>query len=77
MYSNITTINNIETQWTSRTLYILNESILCVGGNNSKGFYLINISNHQLIKSILGPKIIYSIYECFDDYFYAKFEMKW
>ncbi len=68
-YSNIATINNIETDWTLRRLCMIKEDILCVGGNNSKGFYLINITNHQLIKNILGPKIIYSIYECFDGLF--------
>ena len=69
-YSNITTINNIETDWTRSILCMIKEDILCVGGSNSKGFYLINISTHQLIKNILvGPKIIYSIYECFDGLF--------
>ena len=48
---------------------MIKEDILCVGGANSKGFYLINISNHQLIKNILGPQRIYSIYECFDGLF--------
>ena len=47
-YSNISTINNIETNWTSGTLCLIKEDILCVGGKNSKGFYLINISTHQL-----------------------------
>ena len=65
-FSNIATINNIETESSFRTLCILKEDILCAGGKNSKGFYLINISNHQLIKNILGPQEIYSIYECFD-----------
>ena len=65
-YSNIATINNIETDWYQRILYLLKEDILCAGGKNSKGFYLINIPNHQLIKNILGPQMIYSIYECFD-----------
>ena len=68
-YSNIATINNIENNWTFRSLCLIKEDILCVGGNNSKGFYLINIPNHQLIKNILGPQIIYSIYECFDGLF--------
>ena len=67
--SNIATIINIETEWTSGTLCKLNENVLLVGGKNSKGFYLINISNHQLIKNILGPQIIYSIYECYDGLF--------
>ena len=68
-YSNIATINNIETYWTFRTLCIIEDDILCAGGINSKGFYLIKISTHQLIKNILGPKEIYSIYECFDGLF--------
>ena len=46
-----------------RTLCIIKEDILCVGGINSKGFYLINISSHQLIKNIIGPMEIYSIYK--------------
>ena len=68
-YSNIATINNIEVEWCFRTLCMINKNVLCVGGTNSKGFYLINISNHQLIKNILGPQIIDSIYECFDGLF--------
>ena len=68
-YSNVSTINNIEVYCYNRELCMINENILCVGAYNSKGFYLINISNHQLIKNILGPKIIYSIYECFDGLF--------
>ena len=68
-FSNIATINNIETEWYPRTLCILQENILCVAGKNSKGFYLINILSHQLIKNILGPQIIYSIYECLDGFF--------
>jgi len=68
-YTNISTINNIEVEWTFRTLCMIDKDLLCVGGNNSKGFYLIKISTHQIIKNILGPKIIYSIYECFDGLF--------
>ena len=64
--SNIAIINNIDTVWTSRTLCIIDDDILCVGGKNSKGFYLIKISSHQIIKNILGPQIIYSMYLCFD-----------
>ena len=65
-YSNISAINNIENNWTFRSLCIIKEDILCVGGIKSKGFYLINILNHQLIKNIVSPKEIYSIYKCFD-----------
>ena len=48
---------------------LLENDLLCVGGNNSKGFYLIKISNHQLIKNIIGPQIIYSINKCIDGLF--------
>ena len=68
-YSNIETINNIEVNWTFKSLCLLDDDILCVGGVNSKGFYLIKISNHQLIKNIIGPKEIYSINECIDGLF--------
>ena len=68
-FSNIETINNIETNWNFRTLCMIKDDILCVGGINSKGFYLINIINHQLIKNIIGPKMIFSIYECCDGLF--------
>ena len=65
-YSNISTINNIESNWTYRILCKLDDDILCIGGTNSKGFYLIKISNHQLIKNINGPQEIYSINICYD-----------
>ena len=68
-YSNIANINNIETFWTFKILCLIKEDILCVGGTNSKGFYLINISTHQLIKNILGPQEICSIVECSDGLF--------
>ena len=68
-YSNITTINNIETIWALKIMCLLEDDILCVGGTNSKGFYLIKISTHQLIKNILGPKTIYAINECLDGLF--------
>ena len=48
---------------------LLENDLLCIGGNNSKGFYLIKISTHQLIKNIIGPKTIYSINECLDGLF--------
>ena len=34
-----------------------------------KNFYLIEISTHQLIKNILGPKIIWSINKCLNGLF--------
>ena len=68
-YSNISTINNIEIEWTYQTMCLLEDNILCIGGNYSKGFYLIKISTHQIIKNILGPKTIYSINKCLDGLF--------
>ena len=68
-YSNIATINNIEIELTYKTMCLLENDILCVGGDNSKGFYLIKISTHKLIKNIPGPKIIWSINECLDGLF--------
>ena len=65
-YSNIATINNIESSWSLTNMCLLEEDILCIGGGNSKGFYLIKISNHQFIKNIYGPKTILSIVECAD-----------
>jgi len=48
---------------------MIDKDLLCVGGKNSKGFYLIKISTHQIVKNIPGPQVIYSIYECFDGLF--------
>ena len=52
-----------------KNLCLLDDDILCIGGINSKGFYLIKISTHQIIKNILGPKRIYSINKCIDGLF--------
>ena len=61
-YSNISTINNIETNW-REPLCKLDNDILCVGG---KGLYLIKISNHQLINKIMDCKIMCSLYKSLD-----------
>ena len=45
-YLNISTINNIETYWFPVNMILLEDNILCVGGDNSKDFYFINIQNH-------------------------------
>ena len=37
-YSNIASINDIESDWTSRNMCKLDDDILCIGGNNSKGY---------------------------------------
>ena len=57
---------------------LLEDDILCVGGVNSKGFYLIKISTHQIIKNILGPKAIFAINECLDGLFLCSIiDEKW
>ena len=68
-YTNISNIDNIESDCHNESLCKLDDDILCVGGNNSKGFYLIKISTHQLIKNIPGPNNVFCIYKCFDNYF--------
>ena len=68
-YSNNSTITSIEIEWTYQTMCLIEDDILCIGGNYSKGFYLIKISTHQIIKNIIGPKTIYSISKCLDGLF--------
>ena len=68
-YSNIATLSSISLEWEYDLMCLLDNDLLCVGGKDSKGFYLIKISTHQLIKNILGPKCIYSIKECIDGLF--------
>ena len=68
-YSNIAIINNVESSWALKNMCLLEEDILCVGGENSKGFYLIKISNHQIIKNIIGPYMIYSINKLWNNLF--------
>ena len=67
--SNILTVKNIELEWTLKTMCLLEDDILCVGGCNLKGFYLFKISTHQFIINIIGPKTIYSINKCLDGLF--------
>ena len=64
-YSFITCLNDIETDY-GLNMCLINKNILCVGGTNYKGFYLINISNHQIIKNILGNKTLFFINKCSD-----------
>ena len=68
-YSKILTIKNIELEWTLKTMCLLENDILCVGGCNLKGFYLFKISTHQFIINIIGPKTIYAINKCLDGLF--------
>ena len=74
-YTNIFVMNNIESIWTRKNMCLLEDDILCIGGDNSKGFYLIKISTHQLIKNIKGP-FIFTINECLDNLFYVHLLMK-
>ena len=69
VYCNIATINNIESSWTWRNMCLLEDDILCVGGVNLKGFYLIKISTHQHFKNIIGPITVWSIIKCLDGLF--------
>ena len=66
-YSLITYIDNIKTPWPLKTLSLLANDILCVGGGQSKGFYFIKISTHQIVKNIFLPKVVWSINKCMDE----------
>ena len=66
-YSNISTINDIETN--NKSLCKLDDDILYVGGNNSKGCYLIKISKHQIVKYITDPSDVLFIFKLFNNYF--------
>ncbi len=68
-YSNITKINNLEINPNTNNMILLNNDLLCVAGNSSKGFFFIKISTHQLIKQINGPKYINSMFYCIENTF--------
>jgi len=73
-YSYIISINNILSySYCFQNMCLLENDLLCVGGMISKGFYLIKISTHQLIKNIVGPYCIFSIIKCLDDLFLCSF----
>jgi WD40 repeat protein len=67
-YQLISTINDIETDWTTKNMCLLEDDILCIGGSNSKGFYLVKISTHEIVKNINGPKNVFSIDKCYDGF---------
>ena len=73
-FTRIKTINNIETAWTLKNLCLINDNILCVGGVNCKGFYIINILSHKIIKIIIGIKTVFSINKCLDGLFLCSIE---
>ena len=53
-YWNIVTIKNIDISMYSReNMELIENDLLCLGGDNTKLFYLIKISNHQIIKIII------------------------
>ena len=68
-YSNIITIYNINSSRSYKNMCLLDDDLLCIGGDYSNGYYLIKISTHQLIKNILKPNSIISINECLDGLF--------
>ena len=69
-YSNINTFSTIDTTYPCG-ICLLNSKILCVGGSNFKGFFLIDISTHEILKNIKGMNYIYCIFRCFDNSFIA------
>ena len=68
-YSTITKISNLEINSNINNMILLNNDLLCVAGNSPNGFLFIQISTHQLIKQINGPKYINSMYYCFENTF--------
>ena len=65
-FSFISKILNIETSYGFKMMCLLDNDILCIGGIDSKGFYLIQISTHHFIKNINGPEKILTIIKCSD-----------
>ena len=65
-FANISTINNIQLNW-REPLCKLDDDILCGGG--MRGFYLIKISTHQLIKNIMNSIQIFSLSKCLNGFF--------
>jgi WD40 repeat protein len=59
-------IKNIKTSWGMENMCIIDDDILCIGGTDFEGYYLIQISNHQILTIIKGPEKINSIYKCLD-----------
>ena len=60
-YSLINKIDNIYTTWSLKSLCLLEDDILCVGGRELKGFYIIKISTHQIIKNISELVTVWSM----------------
>ena len=53
-------IHNINI-WIGNNMCMLNNNILCYGGNSNAGFYLIDINDFKIINIIQGPTLIYSV----------------
>ena len=60
-------LHNIKVTWTVNNMCLINKNLLCIGGNDSGGFYLINIFNYNINQIICGLKWIYCIYLCKDN----------
>ena len=58
---------NIKVTWTISNMCLINNNLLCIGGNDSGGFYLINIFNYDINQIICELKWIYCIYLCKDN----------
>ena len=65
-YLNTSKINNIVTGNSLSSMCIIANDILCIGGINNNGFYLIKISTNELLNKISGPETIFSIIKCYD-----------
>ena len=63
-YKNISILNNIKVTSSLDNMALLNDDVFCVYG--AKGFYLIKISTHQMIKNIMKDQEIKSMFQCFD-----------
>ena len=63
-YTTISILNNINVSSSLDSMALLNDDVFCVYG--SKGFYLIKISTHQMIKIITKVQEIKSMFQCFD-----------
>ena len=73
-YSYITTINNILSfSYYFQNMCLLEDDLLCITGIMSKGFYLIKISLHQIIKNIISPYNIISIIKSLNNIFLCSF----
>ena len=73
-FSNICTINNIETEFSTSNIIKINQDLLCIGGIKLISFYLIKLSTHQLLLNINNNEKILSMINSFDGNFWVGYE---